>query len=86
MSNKNKVFTYVIPCRNFKDFKEDNFNRDLQNRFSAESVEEYGSFEKIFIDVLNKYAPLKKKVVSVNHAQYITKTEAKAITKRSYLQ
>ena len=74
MSNKNKVFTYVISCRNFKDFKEDNFNRDLQNRFLAESVEEYGSFEKIFIDVLNKYAPLKKKVVSVNHAPYITKT------------
>ena len=32
-----------ILYRNFRDFKEDNFNRDLQNRLSAEFVEEYPS-------------------------------------------
>ena len=48
----------------FRDFKEDNLKRDLQNRLSAEFVEEYAPFEKIFVDVLNKHAPLKKKVVS----------------------
>ena len=71
---------------NFKDFKEDNFNRDLQNRLSAESMEEYVPFEKNFLEVLNKHVPLKKKVVRANHAQYITKTLRKAIIKRSYLE
>ena len=37
-----------ISYRNFRDFKQDNFNRDLQNRLSAESVEEYAPFEKVF--------------------------------------
>ena len=60
-----------ISYRDFRDFKENNFNRDLQNRFSAQSVGEYASFEKVFLDVLNKHAPLKKKVVRANHAPYI---------------
>ena len=37
-----------ILYRNFRDFKEDNFNQDLENRFSAESVEEYAHLKKIF--------------------------------------
>ena len=48
-----------ISYKNFRDFKENNFNWDLQNRLSAQSVDEYAPFEKIFIDVLNKHAPLK---------------------------
>ena len=54
-----------ISYRSFRDFKEDNWedNRHFQNRLSAESVEEYAPFEKVFVDVLNKHAPLKKKVV-----------------------
>ena len=75
-----------ISYRNFRGFKENNFNRDLQNRLSAQSVEEYAPFEKVFLDVLNKHAPLKKKVVRANHAPYITKTLRKAIMKRSYLE
>ena len=69
-----KAKTKVISYRNFRDFKEDNFNRNLQNRFSAESVEEYAPFEKLFQDVLNKHAPLKKRVVCRNHALCIIKT------------
>ena len=71
-----------ISCRNFRD----NFNRDLQNRLSAEFAEEYDPFEKVFLDVLNKHAPLKKKVVRADHAPYTTKTLRKAIMKRSYLE
>ena len=75
-----------ILYRNFRDYNDDNFNRDLQNRPSAESVEEYAPFEKNFLDVLNKHAPLKKKVVRANHALYITKTLRKAIMKWPYLK
>ena len=48
-----------ISNRNFRDFKEDNFNWDIQNRLSAKFVEEYAPFEKFFVDALNKHAPLK---------------------------
>ena len=44
----------------FDNFKEDNFNRDLQNRLPAEYVEEYAPFENSFLDLLNEHAPLKK--------------------------
>ena len=75
-----------ILYRRFRDFKEDNFNRNLQNRLSAEFVEEYAPFVKVFPDVLNKHAPLTKKGVRASHAPYITKTLRKAIMKRSYLE
>ena len=65
---------------------EDNFNRDLQNRLSAQSVEENAPFEKVFLELLNKHASLKKKVIRANHAPYITKILRKAIMKRSCLE
>ena len=72
--------------RNFSDIKEDNFNWDLQNRLSSEFVEEYAPFENVFLDVLNKHAPLKKKIVRAHHAPYISKTLKNVIMKRSYLE
>ena len=56
-----------ILYRSFRDFKENNFNQDLQNRLSAQSVKEYTPFEKIFLRCL-KHAPLKKKLfVQIMH-------------------
>ena len=81
-----KVKAKEVSYRDFRDFKENNFNRDLQSRLSAQSVEEYASFEKFSLDVLNKRAPLKKNVVRANHTPYITKTLRKDIMKRSYLE
>ena len=57
-----------ISWRNFRDFKENSFNRDLQNRLSAQSVEKYAPFEKVFLDILNDHTPFKKNVVPANHA------------------
>ena len=81
-----KVKAKEVSYRDFRDFKENNFNRDLQSRLSAQSVEEYASFEKFSLDVLNKRAPLKKNVVRVKHTPYTTKTLRKDIMKRSYLE
>ena len=36
--------------------------------------------------MLNKHAPLKKKLLRANHAPYITKTLRKAIMRRSQLE
>ena len=46
-----------ILFRNFKDIKGDNFNQDLQNSLSAESVEKYSSFEYFLLDVLKNIHP-----------------------------
>ena len=43
-------------------------------------------FEELFLKVLGKHAPVKKKVVRANHANYISKPLRKAIMKRSYLE
>ena len=53
---------------------------------STELVDNYSSFENVFIDVLNRHAPIKKKVIRANHASYLTKELKKAITKRSQLE
>ena len=38
------------------------------------------------LSILNKHAPLKKKVVRANHVPYMTKALRKAIMKRSALE
>ena len=53
-----------ILYRNFRDYNDDNFNRDLQNRPSAESVEEYAPFEKKFPRRFKQTCALKEKSCS----------------------
>ena len=53
---------------------------------STELVEKYSSFENVFIDVLNRRAPIKNKVIRANHASYVTKALRKAVMKRSQLE
>ena len=51
-----------------------------------QSIDKYESFDKEFLKVLNKHAPLKKKVIRANHVPYMTKDLSKAIMKRSQLE
>ena len=41
---------------------------------------------KIFLEILNIYAPLKKKLLRANHVPYMTKALRKAVMKRSELE
>ena len=73
--------------RHYRDYKysdqtklENNLNKKL-----SEGISNYESFETTFLEVLNKHAPLRKKVLRANHAPYITKTLRKAIMHRSQL-
>ena len=43
----------------------------------------YQEFDKTFIEILNKHAPMKKKLVSGNQVPYMTKTLRKAIMRKS---
>ena len=74
-----------IYYRDYKKFDQDLFREELAEKlYGCDSC--YDTFEEIFINVLNKYAPLKKKFLGANHAPYMTKTLRKAIMRRSQLQ
>ena len=53
---------------------------------STELVDNYSLFENVFIEVLNRHDPIKKKIIRANHAPYVTKGFRKAIMKRSQLE
>ena len=70
----------------FKTFDEEIFSQELRTSLTSKTVHGYTSFEENFVGVLNKHAPLKKKVLRANHASYVTRALRKAIMKRSYLE
>ena len=47
---------------------------------------EYRHFLNIFIEILNKHAPMKQKYVRANQGRFMTKDLYKAIMKRSRLR
>ena len=57
-----KIKPKEIIYRNFKKFNGEDFNQELRCKLSAELVDNYSSFENVFIDVLNRHAPIKKKL------------------------
>ena len=64
--------------RDYKKFDQDLFREELAEKlYGCDSC--YDTFEKIFINVLNKHAPLKKKFLRANHAPYMTKTLGKLL-------
>ena len=46
----------------------------------------YEDFHKIFMNVLDKHAPMEKKIVRVNNAPFMTKALSKQIMRRSKLK
>ena len=43
-------------------------------------------FDKVFLEILNKHAPLKRKLLRGNYTSYISKAMRKAMMKRSSLE
>ena len=75
-----------IIYRDYRKFEENNFKTELKIKSQNKNIKDYETFENIFITILNKYAPCKKKVVRANHKPYMTKTLRKAIMRRSALE
>ena len=48
-------------------FNEQCFNNDLLAELSSKSIKSHGSFKNIFLNTLNKHAPIKKKMIRANH-------------------
>ena len=80
----NKPKPKEIFYRDYKNFVANNFHSDLNNK--TQNVTEYSSFESKFIEVLEKHAPLKRKLIRYNHSEYVSKSLRKAIMKRSELE
>ena len=71
--------------RDYKYFDRSIFKNNLNEKLS-EGISNYESLETTFIEVLDKHAPLRKKLLRAKHAPYITKTLRKTIMRRSQLE
>ena len=80
----------VITYRNYKKFHEEKFLNDLQETNiimnEKDPNQNYQSLTKNFLTIVNKHAPLKKKIVRGNQAPFMTKEFQKAIYTRSRLK
>ena len=72
--------------RDYKTFSPIKFKSELKCKLEEREVSIYEVFEKIFLEVLDKHAPVKKKSIRANHAPYMTKALRKAIMRRSQLE
>ena len=62
-----------IIYRDYKKFDCSKFNQELENKFVNKDIASLKDFTEEFLDVLNKNAPTKNKLIRANHAPYITK-------------
>ena len=69
--------------RCYKNFDNEKFEEELKKHLS--SVLDFESFQLAFKTALDRFAPLKQKVVRDNSQPFMTKTVCKAIMKRSKL-
>ena len=54
--------------------------------FSQDPVNSCDKFDKVFLEVLDKLAPRKKKILRANHSPYASKALREVIMKRLYLE
>ena len=73
-----------IIYRSYKNFDRYAFREQLRHKL--ENCDDYITFEKNILEVLNEHAPLKKKVLRANEVPYMTKSLRKAIATRSRLE
>ena len=65
----------VVIHRQYKNFRNDYFRIELENALLKYDINniDYDSFIKTFLTVLDKHAPVKKKYLRANHANFVTK-------------
>ena len=78
----------TINYRDYKSFNKNNFQSELMNKLNEGHTYDtnYEIFETIFMDLLNKHAPMKVKYVRANNAPFMNKVLSKAIMTRSRLR
>ena len=84
-----KLEPKVIQYRNYKNINNDNFRHDLLAILRLDTVHssiDFKTFQNIFLEVLEKHAPLKRKTIRANEVPYMTKQLRKAFMTRSRLE
>ena len=78
----------IVNYREYRNFRNDEFRAELDNEILKHDINniEYQHFLNIFIEILNKHAPMKIKYLRANHGKFTTKGLHKAIMKRSRLR
>ena len=78
----------IVNYRDYRNFRNDEFWAELNNEILKHDINdiEYQHFLNIFIEILNKHAPMKIKYLRANQGQFMTKGLHKAIMKCSRLQ
>ena len=72
--------------RDYKKFNFSDFNDELNINFSRNTVGSCYQFDQIFLDVLDKHASMKRKLLRANYSSYISKPLRKPIMRRSHLE
>ena len=75
-----------ITHRYHKNFNSIRFNNELNYVLGKEKIMHWTKFDEMFLQILNKHAPIKSKLLRANHASNISKPLRKAIIKKSYLE
>ena len=74
----------LIRYRNFKKFDNSAFRTELFNNLNNyDEINEYDTFQNIFIDTFKKHAPMKEKYVRANNSPFWNKRLNKALMTRS---
>ena len=80
----------LITYKSYKNFSNDLLRDDLNSLLRKENmnleITNLTSFTKIFVEILNKHALIKKNFICETHANFATKDLRKAIVLRSRLQ
>ena len=78
----------VIQHRDYKKLDYTIFNNNLPKQTKNLNFSEldFVALRKIFMEILDKFAPLKKKYIRANHSKFVTKELSKTIMLRSKLR
>ena len=72
--------------RDYSSFNLDIVKEDLENSFKNNFITEYFHFQNVFLEILHKHAPIKKKILRFNDSPFMTKSLRKVIMHRSKLK
>ena len=70
--------------RDYKTFEKEKFCREIKTRLNTD-ISNYITFETIFSNVLDEFAPLETKVLRANNKPHMSKELRKAMMKRTRL-
>ena len=78
----------IVNHRDYSNFRNDEFRAELENEILKHDINniEYQHFLNIFIEILNKHAPIKIKYFRANQGKFMAEGLHKAIMTRSRLR